>query len=50
MAEDRSWVNAIVKWSDQFNLGLPKTYDELINLKEIGVSYYDFSLFKLKIK
>ncbi len=36
MAEDRSWVNAIVKWSDQFNLGLPKTYDELINLKVLS--------------
>jgi len=32
---DRSWVEEIVKWSKEFNLGLPETYEELIEIEVI---------------
>jgi Leucine-rich repeat (LRR) protein len=37
---DTSWVKEIVKWSREFNLGLPESYEELIKVRGIFARGY----------
>ena len=47
--ENDSWIEKLWEWADENNIELPKDKDELLNLKELDLSYNELKELKEEV-